>query len=882
MEYKTILRLLGGVLLLFCFPKIMMAQSVFRGQVTDSKHVEIISATVMLRSDTTATASLKGYALTDQSGRFSFQAPTAKGDWLIVKSLGYADVRIRVDSVRSDYPIVMQEDAHTLHEVLVKGNYSGMKIVGDTVKFDTNHFRLGTEDNVADVLRRLPGVEVSDEGAVTYQGKGMDKLLVDGKDLISSGDEGILVNNMNADLMTGAEILTNYKDKSIASQFTSRKVNALNIKTTGQWRVTGNAALQGGIKDKYLGKATMIHVGKKWSFTGLLSGNNVGNSILSYNDLVKDVRGIEFGLGNQTYHVSLNSEESEMLYPSSDVFKKQAGLVSLSANYKPSDKFHLKSNVMFNDLRQRTQRDVSETYLSDSTSVHSLSTSDKEHQFARATVSEVWQPSDNFELNASTQVDYLDANKQYLDEGDLATSLHSHQGSQATNWRVMQSGAATWKIGNGVLYGNVDFTYTNQHKRDSLHTDSVYFSSITSQHQEDGAYRYLIDSNRKYLQSQFCPEVGYSLRLGMLYKADWSLSYRYNRQQTDYVLADQSYEEMYLTARRLSAHASLSKEKGAFLYTLSAELASLGYHSNDPRLSQHRWVVMPKLNLCYRFTDMVSWSADVSYRLEDNKADNLFALPTLVRYNQMSIGTNVTKPYYRKWSMMTFFNAMSLKAQSFFNLSMGYIINLDMVRPYIRQNGLASVYSYCNDGRTAMYYTSISWQKGLLFIPVKANWTFGYNYNQNRSRFNDDDNLMKGQHLNTSLGLTSSFKGVLNGELQGGYEYSTMRYSLTHTSNNYSEWNIKGAVHLADKSWRATMHADYRKGHTISRDEQSVNLGFNLEYKIKSWGIKLTGENLLHVNHYQWVDTSTTPYYASTWIYQKMPGYVLLGLTYKF
>lgn len=881
LKYNPLLLLWASVLLLLCIPKTAYSQSLFQGQVTDSKNEPMVSVTVMLRGDTTATAPLKGYALTDQSGHFSFSATTTKGDWLIVKSLGYADVRLHVDSVRGNYAIVMREDAHTLHDVMVKGHYSGMKIVGDTIKFDTNHFRIGTEDNVGDVLRRLPGVTVSEEGKVSYQGKGMDKLLIDGKDLVSSGDDGVLVNNMNADLMTGAEILTDYKDKSIASQYNNRKLTALNIKTNGNWSVTGNANLQGGIKDKYLGKATLIHVGKKLSLTGMLSGNNVGNSILTFDDLVRDVRGIEFGLGNNSYQVSISPEESEMLYPSSDVFKKQAGLVSLSANYKPSDKFHIKGNVMFNRLGHRTQRDVSETYLTDSTTMHSLAVSDSRHQFARVSLSEYWQPSDRFELNGATQVDYLEAHKQYLDEGNGTLPLHAQQGVLSKNWRFMQSLAATYKLGKGVLYGNLDFTYANQRKRDSLQTDSLYLP-ISVPQQDDAAYLYVVSSNKKYLQSRISPEVGYTLKFAQLYNADFSVSYSYNRQQTSYLLAAQSYDQTHLTAHNLSAHASLSKSKGAFQYTLGAALAALQYRSNDPRLTQHKWAFLPKLSLSYRFSSTVSWYANADYSIEDNSVDQLFSLPTILRYNRMLSGTTVSKPYYRKWNVSSSFHVTSLAAQSFFDVTMGYILNLDMVRPYIHQKGLTSVSSYCNDGRMAMYYDNISWRKGLMFIPVAAKWTLGYTYNQNRSRLNDADNLLKTHSLRSSLGFTSTFKSIFNGELNGGYRYSSTRYSLTHTRYNYDEWNLSGALHLADKSWRATLHADYRKGHTTSYDEESVNLGFNLEYRIQSWGIKLTGENLLHINHYQWVDTSNTPYYTSTWIYQKMPGYVILGVTYKF
>ena len=92
----------------------------------------------------------------------------------------------------------------------------------------------------------------------------------------------------------------------------------------------------------------------------------------------------------------------------------------------------------------------------------------------------------------------------------------------------MQSLAATYKLGKGVLYGNLDFTYANQRKRDSLQTDSLYLP-ISVPQQDDAAYLYVVSSNKKYLQSRISPEVGYTLKFAQLYNADFSVSYSYIR-----------------------------------------------------------------------------------------------------------------------------------------------------------------------------------------------------------------------------------------------------------------------------------------------------------------------------------------------------------------
>lgn len=73
--------------------------------------------------------------------------------------------------------ITLHAKSQELGEVVVKGNYSGIKTKRDSIIFDVNHFKTGAEENVSDVLRRLPGMEVSETGKVKYEGKeGVSKL----------------------------------------------------------------------------------------------------------------------------------------------------------------------------------------------------------------------------------------------------------------------------------------------------------------------------------------------------------------------------------------------------------------------------------------------------------------------------------------------------------------------------------------------------------------------------------------------------------------------------------------------------------------------------------------------------------------------------------
>ena len=153
MNCATIKRLLLTLAAGGCSVVAATAQkAVVSGRVTDDGGGPIVSATVLAYADSLLTPPMKGYAVTGGDGGFSL---TVDGEaWLQVKSLGYADCVRRVAAGESGVDVRLKADGKTLAELVVKGSYSGVKVSGDTVRFDTDHFKTGAEDNIADVTSR--------------------------------------------------------------------------------------------------------------------------------------------------------------------------------------------------------------------------------------------------------------------------------------------------------------------------------------------------------------------------------------------------------------------------------------------------------------------------------------------------------------------------------------------------------------------------------------------------------------------------------------------------------------------------------------------------------------------------------------------------------
>lgn len=216
MKHQLYIQTLGILLYFLCSSMFSFAQERMSGKVVDDKGKPIAMANVMLYTDSLAKQSMEAYAVTNSKGVFHLNSAPTTSAWIHVKCLGYEDHVLKYDSSQSPLLITLQSKMHELDEVVVKGNYSGIKARGDSVIFDVNHFKTGAEENVSDVLRRLPGMEVSETGKVKYEGKSIDKILVNGNDVMSTGS-GMMLNGLSADVVSGAEILRNWNDGSLAN-----------------------------------------------------------------------------------------------------------------------------------------------------------------------------------------------------------------------------------------------------------------------------------------------------------------------------------------------------------------------------------------------------------------------------------------------------------------------------------------------------------------------------------------------------------------------------------------------------------------------------------------------------------------------------------------
>lgn len=223
------------------------------------------------------------YTLTDAQGRFllPLKSPPAKGDSIRVSILGYITATVPI-APSGDMDIRLDANVIQLREVMVRA--PKVRWANDTVHFNVQSFVEAQDKSIADVLKRMPGIEVRDNGDILYNGESIGNLYIEGTDLVG-GRYSLLTTNLSATDIKTVEIMERHqpvKVLSTVSKYTRPAINlVLKDRSRGKW--VGSADVDAGATSDpealWSGNLFLMRVGKKWNSVNNLKTNNTGKDI---------------------------------------------------------------------------------------------------------------------------------------------------------------------------------------------------------------------------------------------------------------------------------------------------------------------------------------------------------------------------------------------------------------------------------------------------------------------------------------------------------------------------------------------------------------------------------------------------------------------------
>ncbi len=422
---------------------ITFAQTVrFDGFIQDEQKNPLEMANIMAINN--GTKAMDSYGITNDKGKFQLTlkpntAYTVKVSYLGMKS---KEISISTNTENIVQNIVMDGSGIELEGVEIVREMP-VSIKGDTIVYNADSFKSGTEKKLEDVLKKLPGVEVNADGEIEVEGKKVSKLMVEGKDFFD-GDTKLGVKNIPADAIDKIQVLRNYNE-----------VGALKGLENDQDNVAMNIKLKEGKKNFWFGDATagigvaeldsryiinpkLFYYSPKYSINLITNFNNIGELPLTAQDYFKFTGGFKnmmkkggsnfnvssndlgisilrnnrakeietkFGATNFAYSVTkawnitgfgilsasktdLETKSQTTILDSGDQQKRDElthqknnlGLFKLSSTYKPNDKFQLDYDILTKLSKQDEDTDLlRESVVNDISSVETILTNKKQN-----------------------------------------------------------------------------------------------------------------------------------------------------------------------------------------------------------------------------------------------------------------------------------------------------------------------------------------------------------------------------------------------------------------------------------------------------------------------------------------------------------------------
>lgn len=264
----------------FCMHLIVFSQSaVIQGKVVDSASQAAVEGVDVLLLAPKSNKPL--YQTRTNNKGFTFKKVPEGSYGLVLLAMGFSNDTL-VLSVKSGdtlrLNIVLRPQENELSGVVVKAAPRPVTMRGDTLSFNAAAYALRPDAQLEDLLRQLPGVEVDKDGNITYMGKRVDKIMINGQEFFIGGPRSAI--SLPAEIIASIEAFTTQSD---AAKFSGIKENSgtrtLNIKTKKGMEEAwvGNVYGSKGRQKNYAAGGALTKLGKEFMLRVNLSANNINN-----------------------------------------------------------------------------------------------------------------------------------------------------------------------------------------------------------------------------------------------------------------------------------------------------------------------------------------------------------------------------------------------------------------------------------------------------------------------------------------------------------------------------------------------------------------------------------------------------------------------------
>lgn len=355
------------ITIIFVFSSVIaaFAQQQITGKITDIKGLPVPSVNITLKNNK---GLVSGFSTSDKDGTYHIKRTEfTDGLVLTVTAIGYETRTTAVTGLNRNYNIVLTESEINLKTVVVK-NRPVLTVNGDTLNYKVSDFAGKQDRTIGEVLKKMPGIVIAENGKITYNGKDISNLYIDGDNILD--DRYNIGTKIPQSAVEKVQVIEKDQPVKMLRKNNISQDVALNLVITekGRLNLMGDAATGLGVPGKFDASGTALLFKKDVKFINNVQGNNIGIDpgieLTGYN-----MAGYPDKTGNNKpgYFLSAGAAGVPLLPENRSLFNK-SGLINLNDLYKLNKDLQIRASIAYlYDQRNQQYKKSSATYLSGQT-----------------------------------------------------------------------------------------------------------------------------------------------------------------------------------------------------------------------------------------------------------------------------------------------------------------------------------------------------------------------------------------------------------------------------------------------------------------------------------------------------------------------------------
>lgn len=768
----------------------------------------------------------------------------------------------------------LKERIGELEEVYIEGEKRSISVKQDTTVYNIEKFKDGSERVVEDILKKLPGIKVEDNGTIRFKGKTVTRVLLDNDNIFDS-NYSIGTKNIGSDIIEGIEAIEDYNDNALLKGVKSSQDVAINLKLKkGKADISGNSELGLGIASKQYAKLNAIVVSKKIKGFTTLGFNNIGENYSPYNFISNTIDFSKLSELSQRTANLVNEGGFSSLLPDNRVRVNNNFFGSLNTLFKLKENLSLRVNYnLFKDKLIRNE------------STNTVFIFDNQDININTVENFIKQPLINagaYELIYKINKTELLTSKGKIDYQKISSSSYGFNNDDTFfNETISRD-----------IFLNNKIEYTNRFKKATVFQSKIEISS------NDLPQNVNIATNLDYAVQQIdfkrnTIDISSSL-LSKLKKSEYAISLGYNFDEN---FINSNLQGVALNGQNLSnnLYYRISKPylkfdynytigKWNFIADLNNEFfnISLSDENITTTYSKSIYTIYPSLRIQHKLSKASSLYTTYSLSNQIPDARNVFSGLILTNNrsflnNDFSFNLFNNQSFDIGFRVNDFYNLFQFNIYSNYNYSKyGYLSQLNVDEDLTFSTQIVEAVDNSN------LQFGFRLEKYLHFLKSTFNFNSNYSINQYQNIINNSglrDNTSK--NLFAEFKIRTGFKGALNFE-NNIFLNNNFFETEVGNSNEFTSFQNDFSIKYIKKSFQFSFDTQYFKPDLKSdiSGDLFLDASVRLTSKNKKIEYMLKANNLLNQKRFRNINSSDLS--VSTFEHNLQERFLLLSVGFKF